>query len=321
MRKLSFCVIFITLFAVCKKHQTPALGSIREVTVASDRWGSVEPVVREILQRRVPTPQPEPEFKLRVFTLDRFKTYSLFRTVFVIGTAQDAPIREILGDKLDSLPGGDYGMFKIPNAWAGGQELVVFVGRGENLLVPGLRAYADRIRNTFQEIVLNHTARAIYHRGRNSRAEDSLSDRYSFTLDIPKSWYLKQEHADSGFIYLFGHYPDRGIFVYWENAERHLIPNSLPALRDGLTRMYYDGDFIEDSLVRADTIEFLAGPALRLHGIWQNEKETIGGPFVSYSFNHEGRFFMIDGLVYNPGKKKLDQVFQIEAIIRTFTPQ
>lgn len=320
MRKLVLCIVVATLFSGCRRHVVSAVGPIREVTVVSDWWGWVEPKVREILQQRIPTPQPEPEFKLRIFTPDQFRTYSLFRTVFLIGTVKDSIICQVLGPKLDSLPSGDYGLFKVPNPWAANQELVIFVAQDENRFLPGLEIYSKRIRKTFYDIVLAHTARALYHYGRRSQAADSLSKMYSFTLDIPKRWFLKQEHADSNFVYMFGHYPDRGVFVHWENAERPLIPGSLLALRDSLTARYYDGDFVEDSLVTADTVEFLSGMALRFRGVWQNRTEVIGGPFVSYSFNHEGRFFMVDGLVFNPGKRKLDQLFQVEAIIRTFTP-
>ncbi|MBM3332560.1 DUF4837 family protein, partial [candidate division WOR-3 bacterium] len=70
-----------------------------------------------------------------------------------------------------------------------------------------------------------------------------------------------------------------------------------------------------------ETIAFLAGPCVRLSGIWRNDRDVIGGPFVNYSFNFRGRFYMADGLVYHPGKPKLDALSQTEAVIRTLTPK
>jgi len=311
----------LLLVAGCPRPFTPAVGRLREVTVVSNDWGAVEDAVREALQQQIRTPQPEPEFLIRTMTFDQFEVFSGFRTLLIIGTTQDTIIRKMLGERLDSLPGGESGMFRVPNVWADHQEVVILVAREPGGLEPAVRAYAERLRSAVREAVLKHIARAAYGQGRLKRAEDSLLDRYAFTLDIPKGWYLKQEHADSGFVYLFGHHPDRGLFVYWQEGERELVPESIPVLRDRLTRMYYEGDIIEPDYVELGPIQFLGRPAVRLQGVWQNEESAIGGPFVTYALNHMGRFFVVDGLVFNPGRKKLDQLFQVEAMVSTFTPQ
>ncbi len=314
-------ILLLAFVAGCPKHQSPAIGPLREVTVASNSWAAIETTVRGILQRKIPTPRLEPEFRLRLYTLNEFKSWSLFRTVFLIGAAHDTVVRGVLGTRIDSLPGGDYGLFKIPNPWAGHQQLVVFVAREEALLVAGLTRYADRIHATFRTMILDHCARAVYYHGHNQAAEDSLGELHSFTIGVPKKWWLRQEHAGDRFVYLYGHHPDRNAFVYWEDGERVFNPVTLLRLRDSLTGRFYEGDFTLDTLWSADTVEFLGRKTLRLRGIWQNDNDTIGGPFVSYAFNHEGRFFMVDGLVYNPGRKKLDGLYQIEAVMRTFTPR
>ena len=313
--------LLVLLVVGCPGRTVPAVGPLREVTVATDDWGGVEDAVRGILQQRIATPQPEPEFRLRVFTLDQFKTYSLFRTLLMVGTTDDSVIRGVLKERVDSLPGGNYGLFRIPNPWADNQVLLVFAAREPGALVPGLEEYADRIREAFRSAVLDHCRRAVYHRGHNRAAEDSLRDRFAFGVDVPKSWWLRQDFADERFVYLYGHHPDRNVFVYWEEGGRELEPAEMWRLRDSLTGLFYDGDSVPDTLRSADTVEFLGGPCLRQTGIWQNEKDVLGGPVVNYAFNHEGRFFMLDGLVYNPGRPKLDGLYQVEAVMRTFTPR
>lgn len=313
----AFCVVLTS----CGRKAVTALGRIREVTVASDWWPRVEPVVRRMLQDTVFTPQPEPRFLLRVFPGGQFESYRLLRTVFLIGVNSDTVVRTVLGQKADSLPEAGYGLFRIPNAWAENQQLVVFCARHETLLVRGLESYALRIRATFRDIVLRNVERAVYFRGKDQKKTDTLSERYAFSLDVPKEWYLKREHADSGFIYLFAHYPDRSVFVFWQDSTRSLAPESMNSLREMLVARYYDGDRVDQSYAEAETFAFLGQPALRLQGVWQNDKEAIGGPFVSYCFNHEGRFFFVDGQVFLPGKPKLDQLLQVEAIVRSFTPR
>jgi hypothetical protein len=320
--RLAACVgvLGILLPAGCR-HRTPAVGPLREVTIVSDHWGAVEGTLRGILQQKLATPQPEAEFELRVFGLGDFRTWSLFRTILVVGTSGDSVIRGVLKARADSLPDGEFGLFRVPNPWAASQELMVFVAKSDTLLAAGLARYAERIRNNCRLAVLGHSARAVYHRGLNQAATDSLRDEFAFSVDVPKSWWLNQEHADSGFVFLYGHHPDRNVFVHWQEGELSLEPGPMFALRNRLAGRYYNGDFVLDSLRGAEFIEFFGDSCLRLSGIWQNPVDAIGGPFVSYALNFQGRFFLVDALVFNPGRRKLDGLFQAEAVLRTFTPR
>jgi hypothetical protein len=297
------------------------IGPLREVTVISAQWDEVEGTVRSILQEMVSTPQPEPEFKVRVGTAGRFDTYSKFRILFIIGTSRDTLIRQILGPRADSLSEGDFGLLKVPNPWLKGQFALIFIARDTSKLVPGLEAYAARIRQTLREIILDQMAKAVYIEGVDKNPTEKLGTKHAFTIDVPRRWFLNEDHAAADFVYLYGHVPDRNVFVYWQDTTRALMPESLSALRDLLTGRFYDGDSIDPRFLQAETIPFLAGPCVRLSGVWRNNRDVIGGPFVNYSFNFQGRFYMADGLVFNPGKPKLDALTQTEAVIRTLTPR
>jgi hypothetical protein len=188
------------------------------------------------------------------------------------------------------------------------------------LLKQGLAAYAGRIRRTLEEVVIEQMRQAVYVEGADRQASDRLEEKYSFSVEVPRRWQVREEFADRGFVYLFAHYPDRSVFVYWADSTRPLEPESLAALRDLVTGRFYDGDSIDAEFTCVDTVEFMARPAVRLRGVWKNDRETIGGPFVTYAFNHQGRFYMVDGLVFDPGRKKLDHLLQVEAVVRSFTP-
>ena len=305
----------------CSSPGQRLIGPLREVTVISAQWNQVEGTVRSILQEQVSTPQPEPEFKVRVGDDRKFETYSKFRILFLDGPSQDTLIRQILGPRADSLSEGDFGLLKVPNPWQQGQFALIFIARDTSKLVPGLELYAARIRHTLREIVLAQMAKAVYIEGVEKKPTAELSTRYAFTVDVPRRWFLNQDHAAENFIYLYGHVPDRNVFVYWQDSTRPLVPESLSTLRDLLTGRYYDGDSIDRRFLQAETIAFLAGPCVRLSGVWKNDRDVIGGPFVNYSFNFRGRFYMADGLVFNPGKQKLDALAQTEAVVRTLTPR
>ncbi len=313
--------MLMVLLLGCDRGIVPAVGRLREVTVVCDRWPLVESRIRAILQSPVPTPQPEPEFLVRQVGSNRFDAYTRLRTVLMVGLVGDSVIATVLGPRVDSLAAGEYGLFRVPNAWAVNQQLVVLAARDDSSLLRGLDAYAGRIRQTFRQVALDHAGRAVYRRGLDQARTGQLVERYLFSLDVPRGWHVNEDHAAAGFVFTFGHYPDRNVFVYWREGERPLDAAAFVRLRDSLTRAYYDGDRVDSTGLRTDTVDFLGGACLRLAGIWQNDEEVMGGPFVSYCLNHQGRFFMVDGLVYNPGKKKLDALLQAEVVVRSFTPR
>jgi hypothetical protein len=322
-RCLTACVLLGVVLAVqaCSSPGRNLIGPLREVTVVSAQWEELESTVRSILQGPIPTPQPEPEFKVRAGTAGKFDTYSKFRVVFLIGTVRDTLIRQILGPRADSLSEGDFGLLKVPNPWLKDQFALIFIARDESNLVPGLQIYAGRIRQTLRDIVLGQMVKAVYIEGVQSKFTDEFGQKYSFTIDVPRRWHVNEDSAGANFLYLYGHVPDRNVFVHWQDTALALAPESLAVLRDRLTGRFYEGDSIDRRFLRSETIAFLAGPCVRLSGVWKNDSEMIGGPFVNYSFNFRGRFYMVDGLVYDPGKTKLDALTQTEAVIRTLTPR
>jgi hypothetical protein len=298
------------------------LGRLREVTVISREIALVRPVIDSLLGRELLTPQPEPEFRVRVGKYDRFEDFSRMRVVLLVGTVGDSVVAGILGPRRDSLPAGEFGLFKFPNAWASNQWVLVLAARDSAALLSGLRAYARRIHEELAGIVQNQLTEATYHLPLNQKMTGEMATRYGFSLDVPRGWQLATRFDQERFVYLFGHYPDRSVFVYWADTAQSARLDSLVALRNRLTARFYDGDSVDTVIpVSVDSLVFLDRPALRLRGIWQNRKNSIGGPFVSYVFRYQGRLFYIDGTLYNPGEKKLDNLFQLEAIIRTFTPR
>jgi hypothetical protein len=323
-RRWAFCTLMgagLLILACSGSPVVRLIGPLREVTVISAQWDGVEGTVRSILQEQVSTPQPEPEFKVRVGDAGKFETYSKFRILFLIGTSQDTLIRQILGPRADSLSEGDFGLLKVPNPWYKDQTALIFIARDTSKLVPGLETYAARIRQTLREVVLGQMAKSVYIEGIEKSPTAELGTKYQFAIDVPRRWFLNEDHAADDFIYLYGHNPDRNVFVYWRDTTRALIPESLSVLRDFFTGRFYDGDSIDRRFLQAETIAFLGEPCVRLSGVWKNDRDVIGGAFVNYAFNFRGRFYMADGLVYNPGKPKLDALSQTEAVVRTLTPK
>lgn len=312
--------LVILVLCLCTGSLPKSIGRLQEVTIITDYWHLVSGQVKSILERPVFTPQPEPEFLLRIGGFDRFPSYSRMRIVFLIGTVRDSIIRGVLGVRADSLGDEGFGLFKFPNAWVDNQQVLLFVARDTERLIKGLGVYGVRLYRTVTDMVLEQMTAATYFRGKDDEAGRELT-HFGFSLDVPKDWLIQDKDSAERFIYIHGHFPDRSVFVHWQDTVLPLVPDSVLQLRDRLTGRFYDGDYVDRSAVRAESTEFLGVPCLRIRGVWQNQKQVIGGPFVLYAFNYQQRFFLIDGIVFNPGAKKVSSLFQVEAIIRTFLPR
>ncbi len=307
-------------FFSCASRVPRAFGPLREVTVITDHWQDVGKTVEAIFTRQIPTPQPEPEFLLRVGTTEKFSAYSKLRLLLLIGTAQESLFQKILRGKIDSLPDGEFGLFLLPNAWVDNQWVLLFIAKDPDRLAAGIKLYSQRLHQTITEKVLEQLTRATYQRGIDSKLTNFLKVRFGWQIDVPVKWLLQEKDSSSRFVYIFNHFPDRSVFVHWSDTTEQLTLENILNLRDELTTKFYDGDSVDRQAVIAETIQFLGVPALRVRGVWQNRVRVIGGPFVLYAFNYQERFFLLDGTVFNPGEKKLSNLFQLEAILRTFVP-
>lgn len=294
----------------------PTLGEFREVIVFTDY--PIEEVLEKILEKKVYTPQEEFYFKIKYKNLAAFPSLKNFSTLFLIGVLNDEFISDLLGDKIEMVKRDTFGLFRLKDLYSKNQTILIFVSSDKNLLPAGLKRYEKRIFNSLLEHLENLLTIYTYSQGIDEKKMEYLKKNYGFTFKIPKRYYLKEEYKKSNFIYLFTHYPDRSIFIYWEKNNRKLIPKEIADLRDSLTIMFYNGDYILREYTFAESTNFLGKSAIKITGVWQNDKEIIGGPFISYAFNYQDKFFLIDGTLFNPGEKKLSNLLQLDVILKTF---
>jgi hypothetical protein len=316
---LAFGVVLIALCIISCSPQLPAsIGRVRQIALVTDYHKLVDSVAKLILQESIYTPQPEPEFLIRYEPIKRLEAVAALHFVFIVGTIEDEPVRQILDSRLAEIEKDTFSLLAIPQPWAKNQKVLVFAAQKESLLVTGLTKYSARIRYTFQQWVMEQMRKLTYQRGYNKRFKAKTLEKYNFAFDLPPGFKMVDKYEFDKFIYFVNHNPDRSIFCYYEDGIKPLTKDNLLAFRDSLTAQFYDGDFVVKELSIADTVRFWEVRALKIRGVWQNPKLVAGGPFVSYCFNYQNRFYYLDGMVFNPGKHKLDNLNQIDVILQTF---
>jgi hypothetical protein len=329
MKRILGLVMGLLIVAGCERGLPESVGRTQEIVmVASDSLRLAKPV-SELLEVEYLTPQPEPQFLLRWIGPERLPGFLSFHTIFIIGGLDDLSIIQVLSLWADTnllsqrLATDTFGLFRFQNLWAQDQTVFCFLAQRTGELPKGLEVYGPRIQDALSNRFLARLHKLTYERGDDQSIAQEITKEYGFSLDVPLGFGLDESHRADHFIYLYAHNPDRSIFIYWRDRECDLKArsvSSLIALRDSLTQRYYDGDYALSGMCQAKPARFQGLEAIKTFGVWQNEKSVIGGPFVSYIFNYQGRFYFIDGSLFAPGQKKLVNLFQLDAILQTFNP-
>ena len=189
-------------------------------------------------------------------------------------------------------------------------------------LVPAIRSLRGRMHDRYKEQQLLRLRGITYGNQGEDRKLSAKLENYGFKLKIPHDWFVREEYVDKNFLWLLhSRDPSRAIFVYWEEQERQsLYPADMMVLRDSLTALFYDGDYLDSTITTAGPYYFKGRQGVRITGAWQNDSLIVGGPMVSYSFNDGGRFYMIDAMLFYPEipARKLVWLNQLEVILATF---
>jgi hypothetical protein len=311
-------LFFSIIFHDCSKNLPSSIGKVRQIIVLSNYRPEIEKPVQYTLQRNFYTVQPEPEFLIRYEPLSRFDDFVKFHLIFIIGLINEEPIQTLLSPHQQKIYNDTFGLYAFSNPWASNQKVLVFAATNLEFLESGLERYAQRIRKEYSDYILQYMHDITYARGYKKQLSEQLSEKYKFSVKVPNGFFLNTKYAAQDFIYLVGHNPTRSIFIYSQPASKDLEPASLINLRDSLTNLFYDKDFVYQEYTYAETTAINSVPAVKITGAWQNNELVAGGPFVSYCFNKNGRFYFLDGMVFYPGKRKLDNLKQMDAILRTF---
>lgn len=311
MRRLALLV----LAASClPKPQSPRRGEFQEwLVVYSPELRDELGALLDSLSLVVETPQPESLWTFTPLTPDQLGPYQGYSNLIILATSASASFDLYLK------------VFKEPKSglseargrpWPGAYALGVYFPKEEALraALPGL---IPSIKAKLKARTLELAEALAYYAGHRKEISKEIKERYGITLDVPEGWAYVKGLQREDFFALAKHNPDRFFFVWRSEGPRNPTPDELVALRDSLTALYYDGDYVYKPSVVALRDTFAGHPALALVGHWQNDEKVVGGPFKCFGFNSGGRFYLVDMAVFAPEKKrKLRYIWRMESFLR-----
>ena len=258
-------------------------------------------------------PQPESLFVLVPLTPEELGPYEGYSNLIVLATSASASFKvylETFGEPKSGLSEAR------DKPWEGAYALGVYFPK-EEALWASLPSLIRKIRGKMKARTYELAERLAYYAGRRGDFSKEIEERWGVRLDVPEGWAYIKGLQQKDFFAMAKHNPDRFFFVWRSEGPRNPTPEEVLNLRDSLTSIYYEGDYVLRNAVFAEPDTFAGYPALAVWGLWQNDKKVIGGPFKCFAFNSGGKFYLVDMAVFAPEKRrKLRYILRMESFLR-----
>lgn len=189
----------------------------------------------------------------------------------------------------------------------------------KNILERMGRTIRERMRESTRDRYRDY----LLHNRENKGGGKYLQRRYGFTLRFPGEYHLLQERPELGAIELHRGEPSRALGVFWtkdfEGVPSLADSTELMEFRLQVVDSLYSGDYMLPEDNRFSEAVVAGRPAVRVQGIWQNNRDMTGGPFVTYFVRDEARnrLLALDLLIYAPGQAKHPYMRELEALAST----
>jgi len=312
-------------------------GSYRKIPVLADREeiAEIAPLLKDALEREIVTPRHEKIFELEFVDTTGYDRILNARTSIIIASLESpGPAGQFIRNALSSrvikgVQANEYWLAEKEDLWATGQLVVLLTAPDIDALSVRLALGGDElfqiVNNSVNERVGNWLFGRTFREGEKFEVEDSIARDYGFGIRVPRYWDWEKGSGEKRFIWLRTLEPERWVFVWWTELDSTMdfSVDSWRHIRDSLCAIYYEGDSVSPHYTPETTGTYIGGrPAVEIRALWENNRNKLGGPIVSYVFSDpdKKRLYIVDGAVFAPVIKKEPYLRHVEIVCRSFRP-
>jgi hypothetical protein len=321
------CAVLAATACGCSKPVTLAVGPAGDISIITD-LPEDSPEVRALvdgLEVEIVIIRPEVAFNVEVSDFKGFDIRRNWRNLILLGSLDEGSrvsdtIENLLGEKdRAELERGERNLFLIRDRWAIGQLIAVLATPDRGSLLEAVRGNSKTLYDTFERATVENTYRILLKKDLQRDTARYLERTYGWSLLVPEAFEVSED-AESKIVLFRAVDPARMILVHWiDDYDKPLTAQDCLDLRAKLAWNVYDEDVIAPDMTETEETSFLGRPAIKIVGVWHNEKHINGGPFRTYCFMDGKRLYLVDMLVYAPGMDKIPFLRELEAICRTFS--
>lgn len=325
-----FLIISLTFFYQCSRKLT-GWGDDGDIHVLADStiWEASQSILREVFERKIITPQNETIFTIIKGELNNFKRFK--NLIFLATLDSNEQVCQLVKANLtpqakQRVERGDAYVFIQKEKWATDQLIMFLISIDVEALKKKIIENKNYLFNLFDNYWNEAQARRMFRSKEQKDIEKYLLEKYNWMVKVQHDYKVFIENADSHFVMLRRMLPERWLFVHWIDTFDPSVITKQWSInkRNKLCAVFYENDIVEEKFVQPDTeeVEFLGRRALKIIGLWRNDKKQAGGPFRSYTFYDEEsqRIYMLDFAIFSPRLKRAKRNYlrQAEIILHTF---
>lgn len=293
---------------------TTSSGNINNVSVIVDNenWeGSIGEALRNNLAAPVDgLPQDEPLFSLNQMPPEAFSGFVRKNRLFV---------------KIEEGKDADFKVFKDP--FAQPQRGILITGQNNQEIVEQINENSERIIQEFKLAEIREKQRRI---GKALKDDSKLQEQLGVSLKFPSAYRYAVEDED--FFWIRKDIPKgmMEIMVYEVpmnviEKDTNVIANIIN-MRDSIGEAHIpgpvDGSFMITEEAYAPYLfetELDGKFAYETRGTWEVKNAFMAGPFINYAVRDSvnNRYVILEGFAFSPATAKRDNMFELEAILRS----
>ncbi len=329
MKKLgTLCLLLAIVLASCKEgkkqnYLPTSVGAINSmvVVIPNALWKSqVGDTIRKHFAAPVlGMPMDEP-----LFSIDQIDPQ-----FFTGSVRQTRSVLYVMKDSID-------GAYVKTDMYATPQKVGVIKGATEAEIIDNLESESDTIIAAFKNMEI---AEAQKRFGRSLNRENVLQEKFGISLKIPSIYKVGKQAENFVWIDREIQKGTANIIVYQMPADSFTNDSTLVkdiiAMRDSIGEKYVPGPDVTGKVTYMRTepayapavfpVEIAGIKGVEVRGIWDIKNYPMAGPFLTYILNDEKnhRKLVLEGFVFAPATEKRNDMFELEAILKTlrFTDQ
>ncbi len=260
--------------------------------------------------------QPEPLFKVVQIKYDEFTRF--FQSH-----------RNVLALAIDSsLKAARYET--AANVWARPQRVIKITAPTIELLKASFSEHSRDIFNFYENAEIERL-QSTYSKSLNTKAIETVGKKFNLKMQIPADYFVAVNKNNFLWIRKEANLYSQGLLIYsYPYTDTNAFDvRKILSVRNQFTRLYVPG--AADSsymIVSTDTVfkpvkrilELKGELAVETRGLWDVERDFMGGPFVNYTLvdRKNNMVITLDGFVYAPNKNKVNLMREVQSILLTF---
>jgi hypothetical protein len=216
------------------------------------------------------------------------------------------------------------------NLYAAPQKIGVIKGRNEDEIIENIEATAPEIIDEFKNLEIEEAQKRFL---KSLNKEKVLEEKFAITLNFPSAYRVDKQEDNFVWIAREIQKGNMNIIAYtipyktFENDTS--LVRDIVRMRDSIGEKYIPGPDVVGKITHMRTepafspsifeTKIAKRKAIEVRGIWDIKNYPMAGPFLTYIIDDKqnNRKLVVEGFVFAPATNKRDDIFELEAIMKT----